>query len=62
MSSSAFYHPVEDFFMMHSPQSLPVGCHEPARNDKLIRVKYVPLPIQALHLKRAYRRSQGNME
>jgi hypothetical protein len=58
----AFYHPVEEIFMMHSPHFSPVGHNEPALKDPLIPEHFAPVPINALHLKRAYRRSQGNME
>ncbi len=59
---SAFCHPVEDFFMTHDPLLYLVGYQETARKDPLIPDHSVPVPINALHLKRAYRRSQGNME
>ncbi len=58
----AFCHPAVNFYITRSPRFLPVGHHEPARKDLLIPDAHAPVPITALHLKRAYRKSQGNME
>ncbi len=62
MHLSTYCHPAADFYITRSPRILPVGHHEPARTDLLIPDAHAPVPITALHLKRAYRKSQGNME